>query len=116
MATLPHNPLVILPSPEHIKTALNNSSHPTPAVIVARKALAEDLIEELVDQGVQIGLLIVDDLERSLQSLATKAAKKRVHLRWWEEIWEEAQHLEKDPHVASKLDANSSLSAADTVG
>lgn len=106
MATLPHNPLVILPSPEHIKTALDNSSHPTPAVIVARKALAEDLIEELVDQGVQIGLLIVDDPERSLRSLATKSARRGVHLRWWEEVWEEAQHLEKDPHVASKLDIN----------
>ena len=57
LAVPPSTPLIVLPTPKLLSTALHSSLHPQPKLVIAHASLAEDVIEQVwEDCGHDVGV------------------------------------------------------------
>lgn len=88
----PSTPLVILPSPVLLSSALSSTAHPQPAVVVVHASLVDDVLEQIwEDRGDKAGVLVVGDPQKEQYRVVENAKTRGMKVAWWEEIWEVAE-------------------------
>lgn len=104
LVSSPSNPLIILPSPQLLITALSgdSESHPQPGLVVTHESIAEDVIEQVAEvTNGNCGVLVAGDTVRRLESLGNKSAGHGVDVRFWEDLWDAAENFDR-PDISSE--------------
>lgn len=93
LSATPSTPLVVLPTPQMLTTALTEqAAHPSVKLVVVYASLAEDVIEQVYeDRQNDIGILIVGDPNNEKDYAVQDAKSHGINVRYWEEIWEAAE-------------------------
>ncbi|WWC67281.1 uncharacterized protein I206_101189 [Kwoniella pini CBS 10737] len=92
VASTADKPLVILPSPTLLSSAIaNKGRHPPAGVVVIHVNLLEDVIEQLYENKSSAGVLVIGDPDKSTQGVVKIAKGKGINVKYWEEIWEIAE-------------------------
>ncbi|WVQ72284.1 hypothetical protein IAR50_001834 [Cryptococcus sp. DSM 104548] len=97
LSAIPVRPLVILPSPRLLTSALTATSHPAAGVVVVFADLLGDVLEQVYeDAGDKVGILVIGDAGKLQASLVEEARSKGLTVHWWEEVWEVAETEKAD--------------------
>ncbi|KAK4686758.1 hypothetical protein P7C73_g3360, partial [Tremellales sp. Uapishka_1] len=107
----PSLPLIVLPHPKLLNTALaKTSAHPQPGIVVVHVGLLDDIIEQVwEDCEDKVGVVVVGDEKKEKIALIEEARRRGMNVRWWEEIWAAAEKDVKNSlpgAVTSSLMAN----------
>lgn len=103
LASSPESPIIVLPTPQLLIQALEETTaHPAPGIVLAHESIAEGVIEQVAEamEG-KCGVLIAGDTSRRLEPLGRKAAGHGVDVRFWEDLWTAAEDVE-GLEIASK--------------
>ncbi|TYJ57458.1 hypothetical protein B9479_001775 [Cryptococcus floricola] len=97
LSAVPVRPLVILPSPRLLTSALTATSHPAAGVVVVFADLLGEVLEQVwEDTGDKVGILVIGDAGKLRASLVEEARSKGLNVHWWEEVWEVAETEKAD--------------------
>lgn len=108
LAAVPSAPLVILPSPIFVASALREKTAHAPVnLMVVHAALAEDVIEQVYENYQSgIGILIVGDPSKETDYVVQDAKSHGINVRYWEELWEAAESSKVESPGRSTLHFN----------
>ncbi|EIW73123.1 hypothetical protein M231_06039 [Tremella mesenterica] len=92
LSSPPCSPLVVLPSPTLLTTALTATCHPRPGLVVVHASIADDVLEQVLeDCHTSAGVLLVGDERKEKTDVMGSATSRGMTVHWWEEIWDAAE-------------------------